>query len=133
VSRKRDYAAEYKRRLQRAKEKGYSKSVARGHPSKGEIGLKRARAMLLPGPVQVIRPRKATRHGFRPTYKQIRERLESLNLKFLAQSLQGKRGRVPTSFSNGRIIDDDNRDRFIDALTKWGFTPREAYTLWFSP
>jgi hypothetical protein len=133
MKRTRDYAAEYAARLKRAKQKGYSKTIARGHPAKGEIGIKRARAMLLPGPVQVIRPRKATRHGYRPTFAEIRARLDSLNLRFLAESIKGKRGRVPVSFSGGRIIDDDNRDRFIDALTRWGFAPREAYTLWFSP
>jgi len=140
MPKQRDYKAEYARRLQRGRERGYSKSVSRGHPRKatGEVGIKRAREMLLPGPVSLIRDRSETRHGYRPTYAAIRKRLESLNLKLLAGVLKGKRGRIPTAWIRPRtgdayMDDDDTRDEFIDALTRWGFSPREAYTLWFSP
>lgn len=45
--RNRDYGQEYKRRLERAKRRGLSKSQARGHPKAGEQGLRaRARARL---------------------------------------------------------------------------------------
>lgn len=95
--------------------------------------------MFLPGPVRVIRDRRETRHGYRPSYTDIRKRLRMLNLRWSFQILKGKRGRVPTSFvaphSGGKkyLIDDDTRDDFIEALTGWGFSAREAYTLWFSP
>jgi hypothetical protein len=131
----RDYKAEYARRLQRGRERGISKSISRGHPRKkfGEIGLRRARAMLLPGPVSIIRTRNETRHGYRPTYAEIRTRLKSLNLNFALQALQGKRGRIPIAWKGGYMKDDVTREGFIDGLTRWGFTAREAYTLWFSP
>ncbi len=89
--------------------------------------------MLLPGPVSVIRQRTETRHGYRPTYADIRKRLRSLNLNLLASVLKGKRGRIPKAWFKGEIQDDETRDRFIEALTGWGFNVREAYTLWFSP
>lgn len=140
MARKRDYAAEYKRRLARGRKRGYSASIARGHPRQtlGEIGIRRARSMLLPGPVSIIRTRTETRHGYRPTYAAIRRRLESLNLKLLAGVLKGKRGKIPIAWirprtGNPYLDEDETRDRFIDALTRWGFSPREAYTLWFSP
>lgn len=50
--RKRDYKAEYQRRIQRAKEKGYSKAVGRGHPrqrkGKHELGIRAAQLLGLP-------------------------------------------------------------------------------------
>jgi hypothetical protein len=140
MGRKRDYAAEYAKRLARGRERGFSKSISRGHPRKaiGEVSIKRARDMLLPGPVSLIRRRTETRHGYRPSYTDIRRRLTSLNLKFLAGALKGKRGRVPTAWIRPRtgdayMDDDETRDNFIEALTNWGFNTREAYTLWFSP
>lgn len=138
--RQRDYAAEYARRMQRGRERGFSRSISRGHPRKkfGEVGIKRAREMLLPGPVSLIRDRSETRHGYRPTYTDIRRRLRSLNLNFSLATLKGKRGRIPVAWIKPRtgdkyMDDDETRDDFIDALTRWGLTPREAYTLWFSP
>jgi hypothetical protein len=52
--------------------------------------------------------------------------------------LAGKKGRIPTAWIHPRsgnpyLDDDETRENFIDALTRWGFTSREAYTLWFSP
>lgn len=140
MPRSRDYKAEYARRIARGRERGFSKSISRGHPRKviGEVGVKRARDMHLPGPVSLIRTRRETRHGYRPTYAAIRKRLESLNLKLLAGVLKGKRGRIPKAWVTSRsgesyMDDDETRDDFIDVLTRWGFSPREAYTLWFSP
>jgi hypothetical protein len=141
MSKQRDYAAEYARRIQRGRSRGVSLSVSRGHPRKaaGEIGFKRAREMLLPGPVRVIRDRRETRVGYRPKYSEIRNRLRMLNLRWSLQILKGKRGRVPTSFvaphggGESYLIDDDRRDDFVEAMTGWGFSAREAYTLWFSP
>ena len=132
---KRDYAAEYARRIRRGRELGLSQSISRGHPRKviGEIGIRRARAMLLPRPVSIIRERHETRHGYRTTYADIRSRLRSLNLEFSLRALKGKRGKIPIAWMNGRMRSDETRDDFIDGLTRWGFTAREAYTLWFSP
>jgi len=136
VPRTRNYKAEYARRLQRGRERGLSRSISRGHPSKriGEIGIARSRAMLLPRPVSVIRTRDEVRHGYRPSYAAIRRRAKSLNLHFTLEILKGKRGKIGEGFDDdGDMTEDETRDEFVYALTSWGFTAREAYTLWFSP
>ena len=140
MARKRDYAAEYARRIERGRKRGLPRSISRGHPRKkfGEVGLKRSRDMLLPGPVSIIRDRTETRHGYRPTYADIRKRLRSLNLNWSLKILSGKRGRIPKAWihprsGNAFLDGDETREDFIEAMTGWGFSTREAYTLWFSP
>jgi len=140
MARKRDYRAEYARRIERALRDGYSRSVARGHPSKrkGEISLSRARSLHIPRGTRIIRDPGDVRHGYRPTYADIRRRLRSLNLHFSLEALKGKRGRIPKAFMRDRhgdsfLNDDETREEFVNGLQLQGFTSREAYTLLFSP
>jgi hypothetical protein len=63
--------------------------------------------------------------------------LRALGLDWSLKILEGKKGRIPTAWiKDGKdryLGDDETRDEFIGQLTGWGFSEREAYTLWFSP
>lgn len=141
MAKRRDYRAEYQRRIARAKALGYSKSVARGHPrkAKGEIGLARSKQMLIRAGATIERKgRKGTiANPFRPTYAQIRERAKRLGLPLGGATFKGKRGRIPIAWAgepgDRYLTDDETRDNFIEYYTTWGLTSQEAYTLWFSP
>lgn len=130
-SKKRNYKAEYKRRIQLALKRGYSRSVARGHARAklGELSIKRATAMDLQPGLQIIRPRGATRYGYRPTAAERLARIRKLGLPLIEKILYGNKGR---RFPGPRE-DDPKRDGFVQSYIELGFTPREAYTLWFSP
>ena len=107
--RKRNYKAEYKRRLARAKKLGYSKTIARGHARVGEVGIKRAKELGIK-PVVIIR--KKSRKGFRHTTRTRKRDLKKRGITF--------------------EIDVTDQDEFIATLLNAGFTERESYTLWFS-
>lgn len=137
---KRDYAAEYKRRLERALSRGYSRAVARGHARKGEVSLKRAKTFGLPPGLRIVRQ---GRHGtperpYRPTYADIRARARRLGLPLSGATFKGKKGKIPIAWAgppaDRYMKDDPRRDRFIEFYTtQVGLTDQEAYTLWFSP
>lgn len=106
----RNYAAEYARRIARAKERGYSKDVARGHAPKGTIGIARANKLgVKPG--FVIGGRRGK--GFVATSASRAENLRELGLD----------GVIPTKTS---------LNEFVRLLKEAQFTEREAYTLWWS-
>jgi hypothetical protein len=150
TSRKRDYAAEYARRLKRALDKGYSRSVARGHAKKGEISIARARKLgVNAGGFITGKGRHGTPNDpFRPTYAAIKKRLKQLGLPLSGAQFRGKKGLIPIAWTGPRghrgkdgkwirggayLKDDDTRDGFIEYYTDWGLSEHEAYTLWFSP
>lgn len=114
MARKRDYAAEYARRIARANAKGYSKAVARGHTPKGVISLKRSKQLKGRLPPGFVIIRKNPRRGFRATQNTRAKNLREVGIReFLSD--------VTT-----------NEGEFIRLLTQSGFNEREAYTLWFS-
>ena len=142
AKRKRNYAREYARRLERAQQLGYSRAVARGHPrkTKGEIGLRRAHRMgLRPGATIERKGRHGTiANPFRPTYAAIRKRARALGLPYIENVLRGKKGLIPIAWAgpphNRYLKDDETRDAFIEFYTQpGGLETQEAYTLWFSP
>jgi hypothetical protein len=106
---KRNYAAEYARRIARAKEKGYSKAVARGHARRGEFGLKRSRELNVPP-------------GFRYNRKRSQDALaEALNEPRLADL-------KIDAFEPGAKYLTTNQEEFLAILKEHGFKDREAYT-----
>lgn len=122
--RKRDYKAEYQRRIQRALEKGYSRRVARGHPARNELGI-RAAAFVKerPGtPIRdvIIKDRKRV-FGKRPKIKK-GENIPAYMLRLAELKKQ-----------DGQF-DWDNEAAFIEQMQAMGLTIREAYsTLGGSP
>ena len=105
----RNHAAEYARRLARAKEKGYSKSVARGHAKRGEFGLKRSRELNVP-------------LGFRYN----RGRSQQGLAKVLNEPRIARLDIDP--FEPGAQHLTTNQEEFLAILKEHGFKDREAYT-----
>jgi hypothetical protein len=130
--RKRDYAAEYQRRLARAREFGYSRAVARGHAPRGIAGARLARILgIEPGSPIVGRPpappspkgtlnfrQKLERAGFRDFLREQRE----LWLERETALPRKRRQRVSVS-----------QEQFITEALRAKHSEREAYTAWFSP
>ena len=125
VPRKRDYKAEYQRRLQRAKEKGYSVAVARGHAPKGTLGIraaKRAKELL------AIR-------------QQVEKEVERDARKVFGRKPKREKGEQPFIYQekleelkkrDGQFAWTDEQS-FVDEMLELGLTERDAYTFWFSP
>jgi hypothetical protein len=133
AKRKRDYRAEYKRRLERAKAKGYSKDVARGHPKKGRAGIRAANFLRIPvgssigleerdtrGRVKIVVDDARKRFGRRPKRKR-GETIADYEERLI--EMQRRRG--------SRFEWTDEFD-FIRSMTELGLTERDAYTHWFS-
>jgi len=121
----RNYAAEYKRRLERAAKLGYSRAVARGHAPKSKYGIKEARkAGRRPGVPKGSQPTESEvfqaelfGKGFRnPREEARKERLRQRGIK------EERIDQVITS-----------QAKFIRVALKAGLTEKEAYSLWFSP
>jgi hypothetical protein len=115
----RDYKAEYARRISRALGAGLDRSVARGHPRRGLVGIRLAkRYKVRPGSQIADLPIKVTGRGVSDDLID-RER-ESL----IEQGI---------SIKEINAIDFHDEESFIKKLLELGYTPSEAYQLRFSP
>lgn len=146
--RKRDYKAEYQRRLARAKKRGLPKSIARGHPGKGKLGLRASKFLgVEPGYVAQYTPRAILREimladtarGLRREYARVlrtsqREAREQLvKQKGETANDYGLRRDEVLSDAKPSDLPLTSEVDFIRSMNALGFSEREAYTLWFSP
>lgn len=131
---KRDYKAEYARRLERARKLGYSKAVARGHAKLDEMPIKLARkARVKPGSSvkeynTFLEMRKKTRAEKKKVFGRVVKRTEDQpdTVTFEAyleeQSKHPERGQFNWT----------NEGEFIRQMQELGFDERQAYNFWFS-
>ena len=121
---KRDYKAEYKRRIARAEEKGYSRAVARGHARKGEAGIRAAKflGIRVGSDIDgVVRRDKIRVFGKKVPKRQKGE--QDFEYEFrLEEERQRKEKRFKWT----------SQEEFIASLVNLGLTENEAYTHWFS-
>lgn len=112
--RKRDYRAEYRRRIANAVKRGFTRSQARGHARKAELSLSAAKIEQKVGKdAKRVFGRKPKRLPGEDVFA-YPERLEEL---------KKREGQF-------QWLDEST---FIASITQLGLTEREAYTLWFSP
>jgi hypothetical protein len=113
-AKKRNYKAEYKRRIARAKARGFSVSQARGHAKPTELSITAENMRMVVG-------KDAKRvFGRKP------KRLPGEDVFAYPERLEEMKKRE----GQFQWLDES---AFIESITKLGLTEREAYTLWFSP
>lgn len=125
----RDYKAEYQRRIQRAELMGESRDVARGHPKKGEIGLRERRQM-----EKVARIQAESDGG--PTDSFLRKRLAERIAELAETEVNVKLDKNDKDvwIQRKRDVEDGAADAFLAMYMDLGLgSMHEAYSLWFSP
>jgi len=128
----RDYKVEYQRRLARAQERGYSRSVARGHAPKNIAGIKLARILnVKPGSDVDSRPRQSRSELGSASFQQRLERAGFVN--FIAEARKRYLERE-TSLGRREITKlSTSQEQFVQVVVESGHSEKEAYTAWFSP
>lgn len=139
MTRQRDYRAEYQRRVARAKERGLSKAIGRGHAPKGRAGIKLAKVLgIKPGERTSKRPPQPRAEPGFPTFE---ERLEAAGFRNFIQDarieylrrLNRKRPK-DEKLSKDEIEDiATSKEDFVQTVFESAVSEREAYTAWFSP
>ena len=141
TKRARDYRAEYQRRLARAKERGYSKAVARGHATKGRAGIKLAKVLgIKPGQkVNKRPPQPKAEPGF-PTFEErltaagFRDFLKDARAEYLRRLKRQRKfpsGEAPSEDDIGYLV--TSKEDFVQVVYEAEQSERDAYTAWFSP
>jgi len=125
--RKRDYKAEYRRRVARAKAKGLSVAQGRGHPRKGEMPISKEKIR------EIVKDDARKVFGRLPKLQPDAPRIEDGARSYpdplsYEEFLKDKAKR-----EGAGKFDWTDENAFIAALTQLGLTANEAYTLWFSP
>lgn len=160
MARKRNYRAEYRKRISRAKARGLSRAVGRGHAPEGVLGIKAAEFLSLrPGAVvrvkagksvksivaadakRVFKGRKPKRGRYNPkTGKVVSRRKGESSLDYYERT-EGWEGESPDEYQlrlegimrkRGAFAWEDEK-RFLGQMKALRVSEREAYTHWFSP
>jgi len=112
---KRDYRAEYRARISRAKERGYSVAIARGHTPKGVIGLSLAAKLGVPVGTEI-------------EDISVREQIPGHPWDLKGDDPKNIRENLPTDL---RGIETMSQSEFVTIMRAYGYTFREAFDLFF--
>lgn len=118
---KRDYAVEYKRRISRATAKGYSRSIARGHPPKGVIGIRLAAKLRVPVGTKIADI------SLRETLPKHPWDMQGDNESDIKRALRDE-GLAGAELLG---IEYTDQETFVKQMLEYGFTFREAFDLYF--
>jgi hypothetical protein len=122
--RRRDYADEYRRRIARARARGLSVSVGRGHPGKGQLGIRATKREADRQSLLDATGRKVGRDARRVFgYNPSRGKGEA---PFIYEDRLTGEAKKEGAFAW------TNEHEFIEQITALGLTERDAYTFWFS-
>lgn len=130
-AKKRDYKAEYQRRLERLEAAGLTRSVARGHPRRGELGAAELRqlraAVRIPSPsgwrLEGGVMTRGPAEGDDPLRKAAADRVAAL-LEIRSPVGQGR---------HELLRRRDDAKAYVELLMAFGVSEQQAYTFWFSP
>lgn len=156
ASKKRDYRAEYKRRIARGKARGLSRAQAAGHPkvkrivTKDKKGRKRVRIERVELGVSAVNAAnaRAAKRGIRPilpsgaTLRDVKRAVKRDALYAFGEvpKRQHEDGSAPEyqlrlELLESRLsaFDWKNESKFIAEMMALGLSERQAYSQWFSP
>jgi len=138
MAKRRDYRAEYARRIERLTAEGYSRSQARGHAKTKQIRdakTGQTRSVRVERPIRVERVREKVERARREAFGgELPKRKRGESPREYDDRLAGIRVEVEDRDQELEVEQDfdfDDMDDFLDSMRDLGLTEHEAYDLWF--
>lgn len=125
---KRNYRAEYQRRIERLTAEGYSRSQARGHPktrTKRDVDTGRVYKVKIERSIRVERVRDRVEADRRAAFG------GELPKRQRGESQGAYEGRLASLRESAGEYDWDDQDSFMDDMRDEGLSEHEGFDIWF--